>query len=54
MARKRMGQQPAVPEKGGPIKPGSILHHALQVIAREVAKCLANSPMPKNREGPMR
>ena len=48
MPKKVKGQKLADGLRDGPVKPGSVLHRILEVIAREVAKSLHTKSMREN------
>jgi hypothetical protein len=47
MPRRVHPEKPNTAAMLGPIKPGSTLYRALEIIAREVAKSLETKPPPK-------
>ncbi|MCH8828462.1 MAG: hypothetical protein IID45_02680 [Planctomycetes bacterium] len=48
MPKKVKGQKLADGLRDGPVKPGSVLHRILELIARDVAKSLHTNSMEKN------
>jgi hypothetical protein len=50
MPKTRKRQRTPITADPGPVKPGSPLHRALELVAREVAKSLETDPPPRNKQ----